>query len=109
MKYRDQEHEQEQEQDQEGACASSVSHGWLKKVCGAGAGALALLLASAILSSGILSTQSAPAAPRDSTVQPEQVELRGKVVCIPELMHELYQTELAAEHEHVYGFRTTDG
>jgi hypothetical protein len=44
-----------------------------------------------------------------SGMKTEQVELRGKVVCIPELIHELYQTELLSEHEHLYGFRANDG
>jgi hypothetical protein len=35
----------------------------------------------------------------------EQVELRGRVVCIPE---EEKQPDLPANHEHVYGFKTTD-
>jgi hypothetical protein len=40
---------------------------------------------------------------------PVQVELRGKVVCIPELMHQLYQTELPSDHSHFYGFEAVDG
>jgi hypothetical protein len=44
----------------------------------------------------------------DSAAAPE-VELEGRVVCIPERIHELFDTELPAEHEHVYGFETRDG
>jgi hypothetical protein len=38
-----------------------------------------------------------------------EVELRGKIVCLPEALHELYHTDLPANHEHVWGFKTTDG
>ena len=38
-----------------------------------------------------------------------EVELRGRMVCLPEAMHELYQTDLPANHTHVPGFKTTDG
>src|SRR5437867_8707215 len=40
---------------------------------------------------------------------PREVELRGSVVCLPEHMHKLYQTELPTNHEHLYGFKTNDG
>ena len=40
---------------------------------------------------------------------PGQVELRGRIVCLPEEMHRRYGTELPARHEHVYGFETGDG
>lgn len=58
-----------------------------------------LALAGIIL--GTLVAQE-PAAPRD-------VELEGKVVCLPERMHELYEAQLPTGHEHIYGFETTDG
>ena len=38
-----------------------------------------------------------------------QIELRGRVVCLPEEMHRLHQTDLSAGHEHLYGLRSTDG
>jgi len=40
---------------------------------------------------------------------PQEVELRGRIVCLPEAIHELYHTDLPSNHEHVYGFKTTDG
>ena len=39
----------------------------------------------------------------------KQVDLRGRIVCLPEAMHDLYQTDLPTNHEHIYGFKTTDG
>jgi len=39
----------------------------------------------------------------------QEVDLRGRIVCLPEAMHGLYDTDLPANHEHVWGFKTTDG
>jgi hypothetical protein len=39
----------------------------------------------------------------------QEMELQGKVVCLPEEMHRVYQTDLPTNHEHSYGFRTTNG
>ena len=39
----------------------------------------------------------------------QEMEHRGKVVCLPEEMHRLYQTDLPTDHEHIYGFKTTNG
>ena len=38
----------------------------------------------------------------------EEVQLRGKVVCLPEEMHRILQTDLPTNHEHIYGFKTTN-
>ncbi len=35
--------------------------------------------------------------------------LRGRIVCLAESMHEIYDTHLPTNHEHLYGFRTTNG
>ncbi len=37
------------------------------------------------------------------------VELRGRVVCVAEEMHRLYGAGLPTGHEHLYGFRTSEG
>ena len=39
----------------------------------------------------------------------QQIELRGKVVCLPEEMHKLHKADLPTRHEHLYGFKTEDG
>lgn len=39
----------------------------------------------------------------------QEMELRGKVVCLAEEMNRLHQTNLPARHEHLYGFKTEDG
>lgn len=38
-----------------------------------------------------------------------QSELRGRIVCLAEAMHELYGTDLPTGHPHLYGFRTQGG
>ena len=38
-----------------------------------------------------------------------EMELQGKVVCLPEEMHRVYHTDLPTNHEHLYGFKTTNG
>ena len=41
--------------------------------------------------------------------QTNEIRLRGRIVCLPEEMHRLYQTHLPTPHEHLYGFKTNDG
>ena len=47
--------------------------------------------------------------PADTAQTVPQIELRGRVVCLPEEMHRLYQAALPSAHEHIYGFKTEDG
>ena len=35
--------------------------------------------------------------------------LKGRIVCLAESMNEIYDTHLPTNHEHLYGFRTSDG
>ena len=37
------------------------------------------------------------------------VQLRGKVVCLPEEMHERYQAAFPSAHEHLYGLKSVEG
>ena len=39
----------------------------------------------------------------------QEMEFHGKVVCLAEEMHRLYEADLPTNHDHVYGFRTVDG
>jgi len=39
----------------------------------------------------------------------ELVQLEGHVVCLAEEMHQRHGTELPTRHQHVWGFRTTNG
>ena len=74
-----------------------------------------ILLAGALIISCI---QIASAADRAQNASPRQtshhagsreIELQGRVVCLPEEMHRIYQTDLPTNHEHLYGFKTTNG
>jgi hypothetical protein len=40
---------------------------------------------------------------------PRAVELKGRVVCLPEEMQRRFQVELPTKHEHVFGFKTESG
>ncbi len=60
-----------------------------------------------------LSAQSGEATPDsnqkgDLSDIPTQ-SIRGRVVCLAEEMHSTYDTHLPTNHEHLYGFKTTDG
>jgi len=39
----------------------------------------------------------------------QHVQIRGRVVCVPEEMCRLYGVEIPPRHEHVYGLRAVDG
>lgn len=51
-----------------------------------------------------------PIATGSTSVQASQeIQLRGRVVCLAEEMHRLYRADLPTSHQHVYGFRTEGG
>ena len=39
----------------------------------------------------------------------KEIQIRGGLVCLAEAMHELYRADLPAKHEHLHGFKGTDG
>ena len=39
----------------------------------------------------------------------EEIQIRGHLICLAEAMHDLYRADLPASHDHLYGFKTTDG
>ena len=39
----------------------------------------------------------------------KEIRIRGHLVCLAEAMHDLYRADLPIDHEHLYGFKTTDG
>ena len=49
------------------------------------------------------------ATPPTENSKPEEVELRGKVVCLAEEMHAHYNVELFKTHGHLYGIKTEAG
>src|SRR5437667_930150 len=68
-----------------------------------------LSLATLALALVAATNQPPQDSPADSTQAIAQIELRGRVVCLPEEMHRLYQAALPSTHEHIYGFKTEDG
>ena len=73
-------------------------------------------LATAVLTVALIGI--AMAADKSEVVKPgdaknktalKEVDLRGKIVCLPEFMHELYGIDLPTNHEHIWGFKPTDG
>lgn len=45
----------------------------------------------------------------DTDAGPKLTELRGRIVCLPEALHDLYHTDLPANHPHLYSLKTTNG
>lgn len=39
----------------------------------------------------------------------KEIRIQGRIVCLREAMHNLYRADLPANHEHLYGFETTEG
>lgn len=68
---------------------------------------------SAVIGASLLMTaalfQRPSAAERQNPEPAQAVEVRGRVVCLAEEMHQLYEVELPTGHPHVYGFKTQDG
>ncbi len=44
-----------------------------------------------------------------SAARPKEVRLKGHVVCLTEALGKAYEVEIPTDHEHLYGFKTTDG
>jgi hypothetical protein len=61
-----------------------------------------------LLSLGLAALATMSVRPADSSGIAD-VEMEGKVVCVPELMHQLYDVELPNDHKHLYGFQTKKG
>jgi hypothetical protein len=39
----------------------------------------------------------------------QEIQVRGKVVCLAEEMHKLYDSDFSPNHEHLYGVKAKDG
>src|SRR4051794_18376314 len=66
-------------------------------------------VAVAWLGIGLIALARGDQPPTQSASSTGFTELSGKVVCLPEEMHQLHQADLPSGHEHIYGFRTLDG
>lgn len=57
----------------------------------------------------ILSLLMSGATPPTEVSKPEEVKLRGNIVCLAEEMHTRYNVELFKSHQHLYGLKTEEG
>lgn len=68
-----------------------------------------LLTVLALNASAADKTNNVKPKPSGAAASAEVVQLRGRVVCLPEEMHKLHGTDLPTKHDHLYGFKTNDG
>ena len=71
-----------------------------------------LVLVLVVIAAANMEGQNAQTAESQSTSGGEvakEIRIRGGLVCLAEAMHDLYRADLPADHEHLYGFKTTDG
>src|SRR5262245_1243755 len=59
----------------------------------------------------LLITGPLPAIGATNEVRPDTilVEIRGRVVCLAEEMHQRHEAALPTGHQHLYGFKTQEG
>jgi len=68
------------------------------------------LLGAAVLTG--VAAETVPSPQDQPTVRApatSEIQLRGRVVCLAEEMHRLHRTDLPGSHEHLYGFKATNG
>ena len=54
-------------------------------------------------------SETAESQSAESVETAKEIRIRGRLVCLAEAMHDLYRADLPTNHEHLYGFKTTDG
>jgi len=68
-----------------------------------------LLIVSCLhIATGADRVQSANSTATDHRVGSQEMELRGRVICLPEEMHRVHGTDLPTNHDHIYGFKSTN-
>jgi hypothetical protein len=70
-------------------------------------GVLILILAVAGIAG--MQHQNAQTDESPGTQAAQEIQLRGRIVCLAEEMHTLYHADLPSEHQHLYGFKTEAG
>lgn len=68
-----------------------------------------LILALAVIAVANTPPQDSETGESQDAQTPQEVQIRGRVVCLAEEMHKLYNADLPANHEHLYGFKAEDG
>ena len=80
--------------------------GWIQRWRALGLLTLAITMALSVAAEA----PDAASTNKSKSAQPvQEIEVRGKVVCLAEEMNRLYEMNLPARHEHLYGFKTQDG
>ena len=54
-------------------------------------------------------SETAESQSTESVETAKEIRTHGRLVCLAEAMHDLYRADLPTNHEHLYGFKTTDG
>lgn len=67
-----------------------------------------VLILSALLAADIQKQKSETEAVPNSE-RARDIQVCGRIVCLSEEMHKLYDADLPTGHEHLYGFKTEDG
>ena len=72
---------------------------------------LATAMLCALMATAIAADENTRAKSEDARNKTalQVVDLRGRIVCLPEAMHELYGIDLPTNHQHIWGFKSTDG
>jgi len=70
-----------------------------------------LWLGGLILISVVISAANSQRQNSETTSDQEarEIQVRGRVICLAEEMHKLYDADLSTNHEHLYGFKTKNG
>ena len=69
----------------------------------------AVVLAVALIGIPLAAGKDQVAGEHEPQTGLQEVELRGRIVCLAEAMHELYHTDLPPNHDHLWGLKTADG
>ena len=54
-------------------------------------------------------TETAELQSADGIGAAKEIQIGGHLICLAEAMHDLYRADLPNNHEHLYGFKGTDG
>lgn len=72
-------------------------------------GLVLVLVAIAAANMAAQNAETTESQSAESVETAKEIRIRGHLVCLAEAMHDLYSADLPADHEHLYGFKTTDG
>jgi hypothetical protein len=68
-----------------------------------------LILSLSVIAVANTQHQKAKINQRQGLQATQEMWVRGRMVCLAEEMHRLYNADVPADHEHLYGFKTEEG